>query len=107
MASYYWLSHDLTDQSIGDGTVIGFCPTNPPDLRCLSSAECRICKLIAPNYEGCDFRSITPVCDGDKDDTTEITTTYASDKTPKCVGCKKSGKYLIGADNYLYKKLLV
>ena len=62
----------------------------------MSSKECRVCKLIDPNYEGCDVTSLTPVCDGDKDDATDITTAYASDKTAQCVGCKKSGKYLSG-----------
>ena len=59
--------------------------------------------MIGDNYEGCVVTSTTPVCDGDKDDSTAITKTYASDKTAICVGCKKDGKPLGLANNYLYK----
>ena len=69
----------------------------------MSSEECRVCKLIGNNYEGCDVTTTTPVCDGDKDDTTAVTKTYESDKTAKCVGCKKDGESSGGVAQYLYK----
>ena len=74
----------------------------PTGLRCLSSEECRVCKKIDDNYEGCDVTSTTPVCDSDKD-AALISTTDDADKTAECVGCKKDGKSLGGINNYLYK----
>ena len=94
-----------TSQTAGDGTTIGHCPVSPSGLRCLSSKECRICKWISPNYEGCDVTSNTPVCDSANDDSVVTTGMATSDdpaKTAQCVGCKKSGKYLSGANNCLY-----
>ena len=69
----------------------------------MSSSECRICKWISPNYEGCDVTSTNPVCDGNKD-ATGITKTYDSDKTAQCLGCKKDGKYLSG-ESIIYIKM--
>ena len=77
----------------------------PTGLRCLSSKECRVCKKISDNYEGCVVTSTTPVCDSD-DGTTVITTTDDADKTAKCVGCKNNGKFLGGVKNYLYKHIV-
>ena len=60
--------------------------------------------MIGNNYEGCDVTTTTPVCDGDKDDATAVTKTYASDKTAQCVGCKKSSTYLSVKNNYIHIK---
>ena len=103
-STYIWLPY-LTDQATGDGTDIGFCPTSPAGLRCLSSKECRICKWISPNYEGCDVTSVTPVCDSDADDSVVTTGILTSDdpaKPAQCVGCKQSSTYLSCATNYIY-----
>jgi hypothetical protein len=81
----------FTDNNAGDGTDQGFCPSNPAGLRCLSDGECRVCKLIDNNYEGCVVTSTTPVCDSDKD-AALISTTDDADKTAQCLGCKKDGK---------------
>ena len=94
----------LTDQTTAvTGTELGFCPTTPANLRCLSSGECRVCKLIDPNYEGCDVTSTTPVCDSDISSTDMISTNDDPTKTPQCVGCKKTSKYLGGVGNYIHK----
>ena len=72
----------------------------------MSSEECRICKWISPNYEGCDVTSDTPVCDSDTGDgivTTGMSTADDPAKPAQCVGCKNTGKSLDGKYNYLYK----
>ena len=97
-----WLLY-LIDNNAGDGTDLGFCPSSPANLRCLSSEECRVCKLIGSNYEGCDVTSTTPVCDPDKD-TAQIQTDFSTTTTTaECVGCKKTSKYLGGVGNYIHK----
>ena len=69
----------------------------------MSSEECRICKLISDNYEGCVVTSTTPVCDSDED-TAQIQADFsATTTTAQCVGCKKSSKYLGGVRNYIDK----
>ena len=97
-----WLLY-FTDNNAGDGTDQGFCPSNPAGLRCLSDGECRVCKLISNDYEGCVVTSTTPVCDSNED-TTAIESVFSTGftTTPKCVGCKKSGKFLLrGKELYL------
>ena len=46
------------DGSMGDGTTVGKCTNN---LKCMSSGECRVCKVINGNHEGCS--GLTPYCD--------------------------------------------
>ena len=46
------------DGSAGDGSTVGKCTNN---LKCLSSGECRVCKVINGNHEGCS--GSTPYCD--------------------------------------------
>ena len=103
MASNNKLLPYLTDNNAGDGTDQGFCPYTSAGLRCLSSEECRVCKKIGDNYEGCVVTSTSPVCDSDKD-AALISTTDDADKTAQCVGCKKDGKSLCGININLYKR---
>ena len=44
--------------TVGDGTTVGKCPGN---LKCFSSGECGICKIISSKHEGCS--GSTPICD--------------------------------------------
>ena len=72
----------------------------------MSDGECRICKKINDNYEGCVVTSNSPVCDSDNvaaniqaalsDFETGFTT------TPVCVACKKDGKFLTKIQDYLF-----
>ena len=48
----------LDGQTQGDGTSIGKCPNS---LKCLSTGECRVCKVINSVHEGCS--GATPYCD--------------------------------------------
>ena len=68
---------------------IGKCPTTPSGLKCLSTGECNVCKLINGNYEGCDVTSSTPVCDADA--STSAIDDSAVNTLSVCVGCKKDG----------------
>ena len=52
----------LDGQTQGDGTSVGKCPNS---LKCLSTGECRVCKLINNVYEGCS--GATPYCDESSD----------------------------------------
>ena len=81
---------------------MGFCPSSPANLRCLSSGECRVCKLIDNTYEGCLLTTTTPVCDSDKD-TVGIQSDFLTSPpttTAQCVACKKDGKYLTRVADY-------
>ena len=83
----------LTDGAPGDGTTIGKCPSAYSTYRCLSTGECKECKLISGLAEGCDIHSSTPVCDADS--TSPAIEDSAIEKISHCVGCKKSGKCAI------------
>ena len=48
----------LDGQTQGDGTSIGKCPNS---LKCLSTGECRVCKIVNSVHEGCS--GATPYCD--------------------------------------------
>ena len=95
----------------GDGTpdlVDGMCEKEDPTRKCLSTGECRLCKFVTMDldniavdrYEGCGGATSTePICDADSGTTTFIefqTADYIpTDDIPKCVKCKKRGKYAI------------
>ena len=44
--------------TVGDGKTVGKCPNN---LKCFSSGECGVCKIINSKHEGCS--GSTPSCD--------------------------------------------
>ena len=74
------------------------CQKQDSNRRCLSSGECRRCKLIGTTYEGCNSSSTSPVCDADTDaGASGIQTDYTdASKTPGCVQCKKAdGKCIL------------
>ena len=90
--------HVIDGTTAGDGSDEGsggMCQRQDSTRRCLSSGECRICKLIGTAYEGCDGTSTKPVCDADTG-TAAIQTDYSdASKTPACVECKKAdGTYI-------------
>ena len=100
----------LDGSTMGDGSTLGLCPTNPPLLRCLSSGECRICKQISANYEGCDYKSAMPICDANSlTGVIEITEAdyNNTDNNPVCTACKKAGKYLFYICNLNNERLIV
>ena len=84
------LTSALTDGIPGDGKTIGDCPSAYTTYKCLSTGECKECKLISGFAEGCDIHSSTPVCDADS--TSLAIEDSAIEKVSHCVGCKKSGK---------------
>ena len=76
----------------GDGSdeTDGMCQKEDPNRRCLSSGECRRCKLIGIAYEGCDSATTRPICDANAN-TVEIEMDYSNpDWIPECVGCKNA-----------------
>ena len=102
----------------GDGTSVGKCPNS---LKCLSTGECRVCKVIDSVHEGCSgahkclstgvcnvcglisgtheecvSTSTSPVCDADS--STSIIDDTAVEKEAVCKGCTKSGLTL---DNHM------
>ena len=78
------------DGATGNGDTIGKCPTIPSNLKCLSTGECNICKVISGRHEGCDVTSTTPVCDADS--TTSLIDGSATEKFSSCVACKRNGE---------------
>ena len=101
---FIWRIIDGT--TTGDGSdegTAGACQKQDPTRRCLSSGECRACKLIGTAYEGCDSSSTSPVCDADTG-TIGIQTDYSDpSKTPACVQCKKAdGKSIVCQIYYIY-----
>ena len=68
----------------------------------MSDGECKACKKISNNFEGCDVTSTTPVCDSDKDTTgTQSDFSAGFTTTPECVACRKDGKSLARVEYYL------
>ena len=74
----------------GDGTVLGKCPSNYSNYKCLSTGECNVCGYINGTAQGCDITSLNPVCD--EDSTTEGTQDSATSKLAQCVACTKTGE---------------
>ena len=60
--------------SSGDGSTVGNCPNN---LRCISSGECNVCKLVGTVHEGCS--NPEPYCDD-------------STNPPHCSQCERQGE---------------
>ena len=74
---FYNVTHDLIildGQTQGDGTSVGKCPNN---LKCLSTGECRVCKIINDVHEGCSVG--TCHCDESSD-------------PPSCIGKQNQNK---------------
>ena len=44
----------------GDGTEIGKCPSSYSNVKCLSTGECKVCKIISGIHQGCS--GSTPIC---------------------------------------------
>ena len=83
----------------GDGSTEtnGMCEKQDATRRCLSTGECRVCKLISDKYEGCDITSTTPICDANTAVANvqfDTSSDYVSTSLiPACVACKKAGEY--------------
>ena len=83
----------------GDGSVEegGMCQKIDPDLKCLSSGDCRKCSFVAATnrYEGCGgITSEEPICDADSqtDNIQYATSDYDNASlSPACAKCTKTG----------------
>ena len=56
---FYYVKDGVT---AGDGTTVGKCPGN---LKCISTGECRVCKIVSGQHEGCS--GANPRCDESTD----------------------------------------
>ena len=81
-----------TDNTRGDGTTMGICPTIQSNYRCLSSGACNVCENISGTHEGCDVTSTRPVCDADS--ATGGIQGSADGKVAQCTECKMDGRQL-------------
>ena len=79
-----------TDNTRGDGTTIGICPTIQSNYKCLSSGACNECAIISGKHEGCLETSTRPVCDADS--ATNGIQDIADGKMAQCTACKKNGR---------------
>ena len=70
----------------------GMCQKEDPTRKCLSSGECRACKLIGTKYEGCDITTGLPICDADRN-TTEVDFMDYTNITynAQCAACTMKG----------------
>ena len=89
----------LDGTSTGDGSTEadGMYQKEDSTRKCLSSGECRPCKYITDEYEGCDITSTTPICDANTAVANiqfDTSSDYVSTSLiPVCVACKKAGEF--------------
>ena len=87
--------YSFIDNSNGDGSTIGKCPTDPSGLLCHANGRCNVCQLIDGVNSGCQELSSRPVCDANPSSSgvQQDSTNNRLELRGECVACKEDGKH--------------